>query len=125
MLGRIGELIDDRGRHGWRSGRPDEASHFVGGVKECLAKIVGVVDDGDFLREVCHKEEAKGLVELRHFYVETCFEVHRAGETGNVSGAGLFCRGEQVEEGCPGGVEDHGAVFYFYEMLLGRWLWLQ
>jgi hypothetical protein len=29
--------------------------------------------------------------------------------------AGLVHRGEQVEEGIPGGVESHG-VFYFYEI---------
>ncbi len=68
---------------------PDKASHFVGGVKECPPKIVGVVDDGDFLRIVHHEEETKGLVELRHFYVKICFEVHRASETGNVPVVGL------------------------------------
>ncbi len=54
------------------------------------------------------------MVELRHFYVKVCFEVHCAGETGDVPVAGLTHHGEQVEEGFPGGVEGHGAVFYFY-----------
>jgi hypothetical protein len=55
------------------------------------------------------------LVELRHFQLWVCFEVHRAGETGNVSIAGLVQHGERVEEGVPGGAEGHGA-FYFYDI---------
>jgi hypothetical protein len=73
-----------------------------------------IVEDGDLPRAVCHEEKTVGLVERRHFYVEVCFEVHCAGETGDVPVAGLFHHGEQVEEGFPGGVEGHGAVFYFY-----------
>ena len=84
--------------------------------------VVGLVDDGDFLRVVRHEEETKGLVESHHFYVEICFEVHHAGENCDVLVAGLVHCGEQVEVGCPGGLEDYGAVFYFYEMLLGGWL---
>ena len=109
-------MIEDN-RGGIRAS-PDEASHFVGGAKECPPNIVGVVDDGDFLQVVCHKEETKVLVELRHFYVKICLELHRASETGNVPVAELIHRDERVEEGCPGGLEDHGAVIYFYEMLL-------
>ena len=116
-------MIEDNGGGIWA--RPDEASHFVGGAKECPPKIVGVVDDGDFLRAVCHEEEIEGLVEPRHFYIEICFKVHRTGETGDVPAAGLVHQGDRVEEDCPGGLEDHGAVFYFYEMLLGGWLWLR
>ncbi len=41
-------MIVDNGGGVWA--RPDKASHFVGGVKECRPpKIVRVVDDGDFL----------------------------------------------------------------------------
>ena len=74
--------------------RPDEASHFVGGAKECPPKIVGVVDDGDFLPVIRHEEETEGLVEPCYFYVEICFEVHHAGETGDIPVAGLVHRGE-------------------------------
>ncbi len=56
------------------------------------------------------------MVESRHFNAGVCFEVHRTGETGDVLVAGLIHRGEQVDEGVPGGVEGLG-IFYFYEML--------
>ncbi len=76
------------------------------------------MEDGDLPRAVGHEEEIVRLVESRHFHVGigVYSEIHRAGETGNVLVAGLVHRGEQVEEGVPGGVEGHGA-FYFYEML--------
>ncbi len=73
------------------------------------------MEDGDLPRAVCHEKETVGLVELHHFQLGVCFEVHRAGETGNVSVAGLVQHGEQVEEGVPGGVEGHGA-FYFNDI---------
>jgi hypothetical protein len=73
-----------------------------------------IVEAGDLPRAVFHEEKTVGLVEPHHFYVKICFKVHRAGETGDVPVAGLVHRGERVEEGFPGGVEGHGAVFYFY-----------
>jgi hypothetical protein len=92
----------------------DEASHFVCGVEEGSAKVMEIVEDGDLPCAICHEEKTIGLVEPRHFYVKVCFEVHRAGETGDVLVAGLIHHGERVEEGFPGGMEGHGAVFYFY-----------
>jgi hypothetical protein len=73
------------------------------------------VEDSDLPRAVCHEKETVGLVELHHFQLWVCFEVHRASQTGNVSVAGLVQHGEQVEEGIPGGAEGHGA-FYFYDI---------
>ncbi len=93
---------------------PGKASHFVCGAEEGSAKVMEIVEDGDLPHAVCHKEKTVGLVEPHHFYGEVCFEVHHAGETGNVPVAGLVHCGERVEEGFPGGVEGHGAVFYFY-----------
>jgi hypothetical protein len=58
------------------------------------------------------REEIVGLVELHHFQLRVCFEVHCAGETGNVLVAGLVHHGEQVEEGIPGGMEGHGAFLF-------------
>ena len=72
---------------------------------------MGLVDDGDFLRVVRHEEETKELIESHQFYKEICFEVHCAGENGDVPVAGLVHRGDRVEVGCPGGLEDYGAVF--------------
>jgi hypothetical protein len=80
-------MIEDDGGGIWAL--PDKASHFVGGEKECPTKIVGVVDDGDFLRDIRHEEETKDLVEPPHFYVKICLEVHHASETGDVLVAGL------------------------------------
>ena len=94
---------------------PDgRASHFVGWKKECSAKVVSVVDDRDLFRVVCNKEEAKGLGEPSHFYVEVRVAVHGAVEAGDVMVSGLVHRVERGEEGFPGGVEDRGACFYFY-----------
>ncbi len=73
------------------------------------------MEDGDLPRAVCYEKEIVGLVESCHFQLGVCFEVHRAGETGNVSVAGLVQHGERVEEGVPGGMEGHG-VFYFYDI---------
>ncbi len=100
---------------------PDKASHFVCGAEEGSAKVMEIVEDGNLPRAVCHEEKTIGLVEPRHFYVKVCFEVHCAGETGNVLIAGLVHHGERVEEGFPGGVEGHGAVFISMKML---WLWM-
>ena len=74
-----------------------------------------VVEDGNLPSTVYHKEETIGLVESHHLYAGVCFEVHRAGETGNVQVAKLVHHGEQVEESFPGGVEDHGADYCSYE----------
>ncbi len=46
---------------------PDKAAHFIGGAEEGAAKIVGVVEDGDFLFFICPEEKTVGLVEPRHF----------------------------------------------------------
>ncbi len=73
------------------------------------------MEDGDLSRAVCHEKEIVGLVESCHFQLGVYFGVHCAGKTGNVSIAGLVHCGEQIEEGLPGGVEGHGA-FYFYEI---------
>jgi hypothetical protein len=73
--------------------------------------------DGDLPGAVRHEKEIVGLVELRYFQLRVCFEVHCAGETSNVLVAGLVHHGERVEEGIPGGVEGHGA-FYFYEIAM-------
>ncbi len=73
------------------------------------------MEDGDLPRAACHEKETVGLVESRHFQLGVCFEIHRAGETSNVSVAGLVHCGEQVEEGIPGGMEGH-CVFYFYDI---------
>jgi hypothetical protein len=81
-------------------------------MKEGCAKVVGVVEDGDLLRAICHEKEIVGLVELCHFQLGVCIEVHRAGETGNVLVAGLVHCGERVEEGIPGGMEGHGAFLF-------------
>jgi hypothetical protein len=102
-------------RDGCRA-RPDEASHFVCGAEEGSTKVMEIVEDDDLPCAVCHEEKTIGLVEPHHFYVEVCFEVHCTGETGNVPIAELVHRGERVDEGFPGGVEGHGAVFYFYEI---------
>ena len=72
-----------------------------------------VVEDGDLPRAVCHEDEKVGLVESRHFHIRVSFEIHCAGETGDVPVAGLLHHGEQVEEGVPGSVEGHGAIFIF------------
>jgi hypothetical protein len=93
--------------------RPDEASHFVCGAEEGSTEVMEIVEDGDLPCAVHHEKKTVGLVEPCHFYVEVCFEVHRASETGNVPVAGLVHRGERVEEGFPGGVEGHGAVFLY------------
>ena len=74
--------------------RPDEATHFVGGVEEGAAKIVGVVEDGDSLFFVCREEKTVGLVKRSHFYFEACLKIHRAGETGDVLIAGLVYHGD-------------------------------
>ena len=105
-------------------GCPDKASPFVCGAEEGTAKVMGIVEDGDLPHAVCHKEKQVGLVELHHFYVKVCFEIHCAGETDNVLVAGLVHSGEQVgvEEGFSGGVEEHGADFLVLRMLLGGWL---
>ena len=50
------------------------------------------------------------MIELRHFSVGVCLEVHHAGDTGNVLVAGIVHRGERVEESCAGGVEGHDDV---------------
>ncbi len=67
-----------------RGSFPDKSSHFVRGTKEGSAKVVGVVEDGDLPCAVCHEKKIVGLVELCHFQLGGCFEVHRASETGNV-----------------------------------------
>jgi hypothetical protein len=85
-------------------------------MKEGSTKVVGVVEDDNLPRAVYHEEEIVDLVELRHFHVGICFEVYHTSETGNVSVARLFHPGEQVEEDITGGMEGHGA-FYFYVML--------
>jgi hypothetical protein len=72
------------------------------------------VEDSDLPRAVCHEKEIVSLVESCYFQLKVCVEVHCAGETGKVSVAGLIHHGERVEEGVPGGVEGHGA-FYFYD----------
>jgi hypothetical protein len=70
------------------------------------------VEDGDLPCAVRHAEEVVGLVESRHFYVGICFEIHRAGETGNFPVAGLVHSGERVEEDFRGGMEGHGAFLF-------------
>jgi hypothetical protein len=72
---------------------------------------MGVVEDGDPLCAARHEDDVEGLIELRHFFVEVCFEVHRTDETGNVPVARLVHCDERVEESCPGGVEGHDGVF--------------
>jgi hypothetical protein len=100
----------DNDRDGYRA-CPDKASNFVRWTEEGPTKIMGVVEDGDPLCAACHNDDVEGLIELCHFFVGICFEVHRAGETGNVPVAGLVHHGERVEESCPGGVEGHDGVF--------------
>ena len=90
---------------------PNEASDFVRWLEEGPTKMMGVVEGSDPPCAARHKDDNEGLIELRHFLVGVHFEVHRAGETGNVPVAGLVHRGEQVEESCPGGVEGHDGVF--------------
>ena len=58
------------------------------------------------------QEKTEGLVESHHFYVEVCFKIYSTSETNDVLVAGLVHRGEQVEEGITGGVEDHDADFF-------------
>ncbi len=91
---------------------PDKAAHFVGGVEKGAAEVVGVVEDGDLLFVIGRKEKTLGLVKPHHFYVKACLKNHRAGETGNVSIAGLLHHGDQVKKGFPGGVEGHGVAFF-------------
>jgi hypothetical protein len=103
---------------------PNKAFHFVCGVEEGSAKVIEVVKDGDLPRAVCYKEKTVGLIELHYFFVKVCFKIHCAGKTGNVLVAGLVHRGEQVEES----FQEAWWImvtFYFYEMLLGGWLWLR
>ena len=89
---------------------------------EGSAEVMEVVEDGDLPRAICHEQKTVGLVESHHFYIGVCFEIHRAGETNDVSVlvARLVHRGERVEEGFPGGVEDHGADFYSSTHATGR-----
>ncbi len=46
---------------------------------------------------VCREEKTVGLVKHPHFNFEACLEIHRAGETGEVSIAGLVYRGDRVK----------------------------
>ena len=80
-------------------------------MEEGLAKVVGVVEDDDPPGVVCNKDDVEGLIELHHFFVGICLEVHCAGETSNVPVAGLVHHGKQVEKSCPGGVAGHDSVF--------------
>ena len=41
---------------------------------------MGVVEDGDPLCAARHEDDVEGLIELRHFFVGVCFEVHRIGD---------------------------------------------
>ncbi len=91
---------------------PDESAHFVGGAEKGAAKVVGVVEDRDLLFVIGREEKTVGLVEPRHFYVEACLKIHHAGETSNVSIAGLVHPGDQVKKGFPGGMEGHGVAFF-------------
>ncbi len=104
---------------------PDEAAYFVGGAEKGAAEVVGVVEDGDLLFVVGRKEKTVGLVEPRHFYVEACLKIHRAGETSDVSIAGLVHRGDRDKKGFPGGVEGHGVAFFISTKSYGGWLGLR
>ncbi len=105
------------------SGRayPDEAAHFVGGAEEGAAKIVGVVEDGDFLFFVCRAEKTVGLVKPCHFYFKACLKIHRAGETSDILIAGLVHRGDQVKKSFPGGMGGHGIAFFISTKSYGGW----
>ncbi len=70
------------------------------------------MEDGDLPCAISHEKEIVGLVELRHFQLGVCVEVHYAGETSNVLVAGLVHHGGRVEEGVPGGMEGHGAFLF-------------
>ena len=59
---------------------PDEASDFVRWTEEGPTKIMGVVEDGDPPCAVRHEDNVEGLIELRHFFVGVCFEVHCIGD---------------------------------------------
>ncbi len=84
---------------------PDKASDFVCWVEEGPTEIMGVVEDGDPPFAAHYEDDVEGLIELCHFFVGVCFEVHHAVV------ARLVHHGEQVEEGCSGGVEGHDGVF--------------
>ncbi len=77
-----------------RGANPGEAAHFVGGAEEGATKIVGLVEDGDFLFFVCREEKTAGLVKPCNFFFEACLKIHRAGETGDVLIAGLVHHGD-------------------------------
>ena len=104
------EEEEDNDGYGYRA-CPEEASDFVCWTEEDPTKIMGVVEDGDPLCAVCHKDNIEGLIELCHSSIGVCLKVHCAGETGDVPVAGLVHPGERVEESCPGGVEGHDGVF--------------
>ncbi len=108
-------MVHDDGDSG--RANPDEAAHFFGGVEKGAAKVVGVMEDGDLLFVVGREEKTLGLVEPRHFYVEACLKIHRAGEIGDVSIAGLVHHGDQVKQGFPEGVEGHGVAFFYFYMI--------
>ena len=63
----------------------EEAADLVGGTKEGAAKVLGVVEEDNFLPVVGREENAVWLVESRHFFVRRGLEVHCAGETGDVA----------------------------------------
>jgi hypothetical protein len=106
---------------GGRRAKPDKAAHFVGGAEEGAAKIVGVVEDGDFLFFVCREEKTVGLVAPCHFYFKACLKIHRASETGDILIAGLVHRGDQVKKSFPGGVGGHGIAFFISTKSYGGW----
>ncbi len=73
----------------------------------------------------CHEEKTVGLVEHPHFYFEACLKIHRAGETGDVSIAGLIYRGDRVKQSFPGGVGGHGVTIFIATKSYGGWLGLR
>ncbi len=107
----------------------DKAAQFVGGAEEGAAKIVGVVEDGGSLFFVCCEKKTVGLVEHCHFYFEACLEIHRAGETGDISIARLVHRGDRVKKkkkkSFQGGVGGHGVAFFISMKSYGGWLGLR
>ena len=76
-------LVDDDGHR--IVADAEKAADLVGGTKEGAAKVLGVVEEDDFLPVVGREENAVWLVESRHFFVGRGLEVHRAGETGDVA----------------------------------------
>ena len=74
---------------------------------------------------VCREEKIVGLVEYPHFFFEACLEIHRAGETGDVSIAGLVYCDDRVKQNFPGGVGGHGVTIFIATKSYGRWLGLR